>query len=287
VHRAAGNQHDASGVVQLLGAVSEPILLRFGQLVQRVDDQQEASLLKGVLEPFCGCVGQVFGDGAREVAFFCQQACGEPEGYLNGIEGGAVLELLHCLLGERQHEVACAKCFAAAGRADERGALLVLHTPYKLLPAYLLLLGILAGQLIERRLQLGIGIAGLLFLGFGSLTLGWAAWSLVLWAARFSDQHAQGREEPLVGELLPVEIQGDIGVVQLLDELLQIGAHSFGQLESHAAGLGSRVIRRQQVRLPSSRAFRLGQPRGIAAGDNQLNIEIRDILLIVQRLSAR
>jgi hypothetical protein len=152
VHRAAGNQHDASGVVQLLGAVSEPILLRFGQLVQRVDDQQEASLLKGVLEPFCGCVGQVFGDGAREVAFFCQQACGEPEGYLNGIEGGAVLELLHCLLGERQHEVACAKCFAAAGRADERGALLVLHTPYKLLPAYLLLLGILAGQFVERSL---------------------------------------------------------------------------------------------------------------------------------------
>jgi hypothetical protein len=50
-----------------------------------------------------------------------------------------------------------------------------LHAPYKLLPAYLLLLGILAGQLIERCLQLGIGIAGLLFLGFGSLTLGWAA----------------------------------------------------------------------------------------------------------------
>jgi hypothetical protein len=93
-----------------------------------------------------------FGDGAREVAFFCQQACGEPEGYLNGIEGGAVLELLHCLLGERQHEVARAEGFAAARCANQRGALLVLHTPHELLPAYLLFLGILAGQLVERSL---------------------------------------------------------------------------------------------------------------------------------------
>jgi hypothetical protein len=54
-------------------------------------------------------------------------------------------------------------------------------------------------------------------------------------AAWFGDQHAQGREEPLVGQLLPVAVPR--GFVQFGDELLQVALHGGWQLGCLLQGL--------------------------------------------------
>jgi hypothetical protein len=119
VHRAAGDQHNPCGRIQLLNALPKAFLQVFRQFVQRVNDQQEQSLLEDAFEPRQRNLGQFLSNRGFQVACFSQFVRREPEGNTDFVKGLPLVKLLQRILGDCDSKVARAEGFAAARRTDE------------------------------------------------------------------------------------------------------------------------------------------------------------------------